>query len=213
MLPDRIVDLQHWDTNSGAILNHLVESGWQPGTMPYGIDPDEPIPEIQSDHETLPEPASQPPLREKALNPARAPQPPLTPPKAPQAAAPQRRAPAQVQQPEIPICVLPNPDLAKRSVRKRETEERSDRLFASICGWTCLLVFLFLIGRFSSGSAGSNPPLQSTIQIPDTAAASVVVRRALPAVPRAVPVLTSDDKPVARAQLVVVPRAQLVRLP
>jgi hypothetical protein len=59
MLPERIVDLQHWDTDSGIILNHLVDSGWQTGTMPYGIDPDEPIPEILSDHETLREPASQ----------------------------------------------------------------------------------------------------------------------------------------------------------
>ena len=31
MLPERIVDLQHWDTNSGTILNHLADTGWQPG--------------------------------------------------------------------------------------------------------------------------------------------------------------------------------------
>ena len=50
MLPDRIVDLQHWD--AGIVWNHLVDSGWQPGTIPYGIDLDEPVPEILPDHET-----------------------------------------------------------------------------------------------------------------------------------------------------------------
>jgi hypothetical protein len=68
MLPDRIVDLQHWDTHSGTILNHLVDTGWQTGTMPCGFDSDEPIPEIQPDHETLCEPALKPPVTKKALS-------------------------------------------------------------------------------------------------------------------------------------------------
>jgi hypothetical protein len=204
----RYIRFQFWLSDHG-----------QPGTMPYGIDLDEPIPEIHSDHETLREPARKPPLREKAPNPASAlataQRPPgsASRPFSSETAAPQRSAQAQIQQPEIPICVLPNPDLAKRSVRQRETE-RSTRLFSSICLWIALLVFLCLIGKFSSGSTASNRPFPSTTQIPNPAASSfVVVRRALAAVPRAVPVLTSDDKPVARAQLVVVPRAQLVRLP
>ena len=59
MLPDRIVDLQQWDTQNGVILNHLVETGWQPGTVPYGVG-DDPIPDILPDYETPCEPARKP---------------------------------------------------------------------------------------------------------------------------------------------------------
>ena len=223
MLPERIVDLQHWDTHSGTILNHLADSGWQTGTMPYGIDPDEPIPEILSDHETLQEPASKPPVREKSLNPASAPQTPQAPPgsvsRRPLA---QSSAPAlsQIQQLETTVCIFPNLDIAKRSASPRRTE-RGARPFSTICGSILLLVLISLISKYSRDLTR---PLASTTQIRAAALSSSppgqppspslpLVRRALRAVPRAVPVLTCDDKPVCRALPVVVRRAQLVRLP
>src|ERR1700758_431170 len=72
MLPDRVVDLQHWDTQSGVILNHLVDSGWQVGTMPYGVD-DDPVPEILPDHETLCERFCAPFAQEEAKHSAQPP--------------------------------------------------------------------------------------------------------------------------------------------
>jgi hypothetical protein len=52
MLPERIIDLQVWDAENGRIFNHLVDQGWQPGTLPHGVDPDAPIPAVLADHET-----------------------------------------------------------------------------------------------------------------------------------------------------------------
>jgi hypothetical protein len=215
MLPDRIVDLQHWDTNSGTILNHLVDSGWQPGTTPYGIDPDEPIPEIGSDHETQVEPAREPPVARKDLNPESRPQPLQAPPGSAQrpVSSGNSQAPAQREPIPIPICVLPNLDVARRSAFPRETEPDTHPMGF----WITLLVLIAIGWSFSSSFPRSSGLLARTTQTePKTLSSSSLsvpqVRRALPAVPRAVPVLTSDDKPVARAQLVV-PRAQLVRLP
>jgi hypothetical protein len=42
MLPSRLVDLQVWDAENGVLFNHLIDQGWQPGTLPFGIDPDAP---------------------------------------------------------------------------------------------------------------------------------------------------------------------------
>jgi hypothetical protein len=211
MLPDRIVDLQHWDTQSGVILNHLVDSGWQVGTMPYGVD-DEPIPEILPDHETLCEPARAPFTGSQAFPQEEAkpaPQPPPGPGKPVSEPWPQPAAERTASAPLAEmICVLPAN--IKRSSSPVPATEPTNGFLSTLCG-LCLLVLIAIVGAYHSGSASSSAVGPRTYpKITD-----VVPRAssALPVVRRALPVLTSDAKPVLRALPVEVRRAQLVRLP
>ena len=135
MLPDRVVDLQHWDAQSGVILNHLVDSGWQVGTMSYGVD-DDPVPEILPDHETFCEPSGAPLAQAQAFPQEEANQPPQTPPEPGKpASAPWREAEdKRTASPPLEemICVLPA--RTKRSSSPPAPEPASN-LLSTLCGW------------------------------------------------------------------------------
>ena len=146
----------HWDTQSGVILNHLVDSGWQVGTTPYGVD-DEPVPEILPDHETLCEPARAPLAQVEALPQEEVKPPPQTPPGPGKPAAepwPQAAAKSTASAPVTEmICILPA--RPKRSFSPAPAPEPTSGLLSTLCG-LCLLVLIAIISTYHSGSASSS---------------------------------------------------------
>jgi hypothetical protein len=85
MLPDRIIDLQIWNAQSGEFLNHLCDVGWLPGgqvPLGIGIPDNDPIAELPSkpDHESLPPAALAPTGLTQKEEPPKTPPEPFEPP-------------------------------------------------------------------------------------------------------------------------------------